>query len=460
MARWSAGLARAAVMTPYLPQASADAGLAPGRMRARLKGAWHMAHRWRGRVLFAFADQGLYSVANFLLTVLYASWLPLDTFGRYVVVWTVSLFIEAIQTSLIVDSLPAIVSRHGRRSAHHRNRVDAAAFWVVIGFSALTSLLLVGAALIIGLWRPLYVAALLALAVANPLQRLYLFYRRLAYIRDRQQVAAAMAASYGLISVGAAFVLYRLQALSLTSVVLVWGAGALAAVLTALACGIGRPRATRLANIFWLAAELWRSGRWLSGAAVASWISNWAIFPIVAATIGAGTAGIIRALQNLLTPIVQFNAALHLAVLPRVADKIADVGDHYGRWFARRGTALFAAIAAAYCAIILAAAPLILPLLYRKPEIAAAAYLLWPLAIAIVFEALRQASAISLLARRHTRIVFVARWLSFAVFVASALLLDLLIGFEGILWGTVAASATGAAIVLTAAVSGQSSEDC
>jgi Na+-driven multidrug efflux pump len=156
---------------------------------------------------------------------------------------------------------------------------------------------------------------------------------------------------------------------------------------------------------------------------------------------------------------VQFNAALHLAVLPRVADKVADHGDEYGRWFARRGTAAFAAIAATYCAIVLAAAPFVLRLVYRKPEIAAGAYLLWPLAIAIVFEALRQAAAISLLARRHTRIVFVARWIALAVFATSAFVLGLLTGFEGILWGTVAASATGAAIVLTSALSGQSSED-
>lgn len=442
-------------MSEYSPQASVHAGLARARMRARLTGAWHMAHRWKGRVLFAFVDQGLYSATNFLLTILYASWLPLDTFGRYVVVWTVSLFIEAIQTSLIVDSLPAIVSRHGRQSLHHRTRVDAAGFWVVVGFGALSSLVLVAAAVLVGIWRPVYVGALFALAAANPLQRLYLFCRRLAYIRDRQEVAAAMAAAYGVISIGGAAILFRLQALSLANVVSLWGAGALAAIVTAFACGIGRPRATRLPNILWLAAELWRSGRWLSGAAVATWISNWAIFPIVAATTGAGTAGIIRALQNLLTPIVQFNAALHLAVLPRVADKIADQGHQYGRWFARRATALFAAIAAAYCAIILAAAPLVLPLLYKKPEIAAGAYLLWPLAIAIVLDALRQASAIALLARRHTRIVFVARWIALAVFAASALVLGLLTGFEGILWGTVAASAIGAAIVVTSALSGQ-----
>jgi O-antigen/teichoic acid export membrane protein len=447
--------ARAAVVNRAAPPAAIAADPAPPTLRDRLGDAWQLAHRWKRRVLFAFVDQGVYSLANFLLTILYASWLPLDDFGRYVVVWTVALFIEAIQVSLIVDSLPAIVSRHGRRN---RGRLDAAAFWVTAGYSGGTSLALIVAALVLGEWRPVYVGALIALAAVNPLQRLYLLARRLAYIRDRQDIAAAMAVAYGIVSVGGAFVLAAAGALSLPAVILVWGLGALAAVVAAMTFGVGRPRAFRRASVYWLAAEIWRSGRWLSGAAVASWISNWAVFPLVAATTGAGTAGIIRALQNLLTPIVQFNAALHLAVLPRVADKVADVGAHYGRRFAWRGTAVFSAIAAGYCAVILAAAPLILPAVYRRPEIAAAAYLLWPLAAAIVLDAVRQASAISLLANRRTRVVFIARWLAFAVFAGGALVLHALIGFEGILWATAAASATGAAIVLGAALSATRTE--
>lgn len=409
-----------------------------------------MAHRWKGRVLFAFGDQGIYSATNFLQTVLYASWLPLDTFGRYVVVWTVSLFIEAIQISLIVDSLPAIVSRYGRRN---RGRIEIAALWVVLGYSALTSLCLVAGAAVVASWRPMYVDALLALAVANPLQRLYLYFRRLAYIRDRQDVAAAMAVSYGSVSLAGAVILMAAGTLSLPAAILLWGLGAFAAVITAAVFGVACPRLTRAANVAWLASELWRSGGWLCGAAIATWISNWAVFPIVAATSGAETAGIIRALQNLLTPAVQFNAALHMAILPRVADKVADVGRHYGRWFAWRATAVFAAIALIYCVAILAAAKPVLSTLYKKPEIAAAAYLLWPLAIAIVLESARQASAISLLANRHTRIVFVARWIALGVFVGAALVLHALIGFAGILWATAVASGTGAAIVLGAALS-------
>lgn len=450
MARGRACVARNAVVNRPLPQIPPSAAaLFPARVRGRLNETWLLAHRWKGRILFAFADQGLYSTTNFLLTILFASWLPLDTFGRYVVVWTVALFIEAIQVSLIVDCLPAIISRHGRRNWR---RVDGAAFWVVAAYGAATSALLIAAALAAAAWRPVYVVPLLALAAVNPAQRLYLFFRRLCYIRDRQDVAATAALVYGAASIAGTIALIRTDALSLTSIILVWGVGALAAVVATLTLGIGRPGRTRAVNVAWLAVQLWRSGRWLTGAAVASWISNWAVFPLVAATSGAGVAGIIRALQNLLTPIVQFNAALHLAILPRVADKVADVGAHYGRWFALRGTAIFSGVAAAYCGVILAAAHVILPLVYRKPEIAAAAYLLWPLALAVVLDAVRQASSIALLANRRTRIVFVARFAALVAFAAGGLLLGGRFGFVGVLWATVAASATGAAIVLGTAL--------
>jgi O-antigen/teichoic acid export membrane protein len=449
MARRRAGVAGSTVVNqPALLAIRARLGSA--NLRQHVGGAWRLAHRWKRRVLFAFIDQGVYSTTNFLLTILYAAWLPLDDFGRYVVIWTVALFIEAIQTSLIVDSLPAIVSRHTRTN---RARLDSPAFWVVAGYSGLTSAALVAAALAVGAWKPPYASPLLALAAVNPLQRLYLLCRRLAYIRDRQDIAASMAALYAAVSLAGAFALAAAQALTLPAIILLWGLGTLAGVLAAMALNVARPRAARWTNVYWLAAEIWHSGRWLSAAAIAAWISNWAIFPLVAATTGAGTAGIIRALQNLLTPVVQFNAALHLAILPRVADKVAEVGAHYGRRFAWRGTAIFSLIAGGYCAFIVAAAPEILPALYRKPEIAAAAHLLWPLALAIVLDAIRQASAISLLANRRTRVVFVARAISLAVFAAGAAFLHALIGFEGILWATAAASATGAVIVLASALS-------
>jgi O-antigen/teichoic acid export membrane protein len=418
-------------------------------LRSRFNDAWIIAHRWKGRIFFAFADQGLFSTTNFVLTILYASWLPLDGFGRYVVVWTVALFIEAIQISLIVDSLPAIVSRYGRRN---RQRIDNAAFWVVTVYSLATSVVIAGAAIIMSALYPSYAGPLYVLALVNPLQRLYLFFRRLSYIRDRQSIAAAGALAYGLVSILGAWALASLHLISVDAIIALTGLGSASAILVIFLSGIGRLNRIRPIVVLWLASHIWHSGRWLTPAAVMSWLVNWGMFPLAAAISGAGAAGVVRALQNLLTPVVQFNAALNLAILPRVADKVADHGVSYARHFVLRATAIFTAIVIAYCGLILATAHIILPALYKKPEIAASAFLLWPLALAIIGEASRIAASMSLLATRRTRIVFVARLASLSAFIVGGIVFGHWMGFAGILWGNALGNALGAAVVIGAAL--------
>lgn len=418
-------------------------------LRSQLTLAWATAHRWKARIFFAFADQGFFSASNFVLTILYATWLPIDDFGRYVVVWTLSLFIEAIQTSLVIDSLPAIVSRYGRRN---RQRIDSAALWVVIGFSIASSLLLVAAAAVLSLSFPNYVAPLLVLAAVNPLQRLYLFFRRLCYIRDRQATAAAAAFAYGLGSFAGGFALAHFHGVSVNAILALSGLGSAAAILVVIFGGVARWTKVRPVNVIWLAAQIWRSSRWLAPAAVVSWFITWGIFPIIAAVSGSAAAGIVRALQNLLTPVVQFNAALNLAILPRVADKVADHGEPYARAFAIRATLIFTATVSAYCALILATSHIILPAIYKKPEIAASAYLLWPLALAIICEGARIASSMSLLATRRTRVVFMARLVALAAFAGTGIVLAYVMGYVGIMWANALGTAAGTAIVIAAAL--------
>ncbi len=418
-------------------------------VKSRLNSVWAMAHRWKGRIFFAFADQGLFSASNFVLTILYATWLPIEEFGRYVVIWTVALFIEAIQTSLVIDSLPAIVSRYGRRN---RRRIDIAALWVVVAFSIASSLLLAGAAAALSGSFPNYAWPLLVLALANPLQRLYLFFRRLCYIRDRQSVAAAAALVYGVASFGGAFALVHFHAISVGAVLALAGLGSAAAILVIMFAGVVRWTRMRPVNVIWLASQIWSSSRWLAPAAVVSWVITWGMFPIIAAVSGSAAAGIVRALQNLLTPVVQFNAALNLALLPRVADKVADHGEPYARKFAIRATVIFTATVSAYCALILATAHIILPAIYKKPEIVASSFLLWPLALAIICEGARIASSMSLLATRRTRIVFLARLVALAAFTAAGIILAYFMGYVGIMWANALGTAAGTAIVVGAAL--------
>jgi O-antigen/teichoic acid export membrane protein len=417
----------------------------PGRLSA----AWATAQRWKGRIFFAFADQGLFSASNFVLTIVYATWLPIGDFGRYVVVWTASLFIEAIQTSLVIDALPAITARYGRRN---RQRIDSAALWVVVAFSLGSSLILIGAATVLAELLPNYAWPILVLALVNPLQRLYLFFRRLCYIRDQQSAAATAALAYCLASFGGALALAYFHAFSVGAVIALSGLGSAAAIIVVMAMSVGKLSKSRPLDVAWLALQIWSSSRWLAPAAVVSWLITWGIFPIVAAISGPAAAGIIRALQNLLTPIVQFNAALNLVILPRVADKVADDGDAYARRFALRGTAVFATTALIYCALIMATAHFTLPLIYKKPEIAASAFLLWPLSLAIVCEAARAASSMSLLATRRTRTVFFARLVALAAFASASAVLGYFMGYVGIMWANAFGTAAGSIVVVSAAM--------
>jgi O-antigen/teichoic acid export membrane protein len=255
-----------------------------------------------------------------------------------------------------------------------------------------------------------------------------------------------------LASFGGALALAHFHQVSVGTVLSLSGLGSAAAVLVVFVMGVGRLSKSRRLNVAWLASQIWSSSRWLAPAAVVSWLITWGIFPIIAAISGSAAAGIVRALQNLLTPIVQFNAALNLAILPRVADKVADHGEPYARRFAIRGTAVFAAIALAYCIPILATAHIILSAIYKKPEIAASAFLLWPLALAIVCESARIASSMSLLATRRTRVVLMARLVSLAAFVAASIFLGNFLGYVGIMWANALGTAAGTIVVVSAAL--------
>lgn len=413
-----------------------------------LTSAWQMVRRWKGRIFYAVLDQGFASSANFLLTILCIVWLPLDAFGRYVIVWSLSLLIETGQTSLILDAMPAIVARYGQRN---RKRLDVAGLWVVLLYGALTSLLLLASVPGFMRWAPEFVLPILCLAVANLFQRLYMYFRRLCYIRDRQDIAATASFIYSVALLGGACLLFLLGHLSVHSVILVWGLANGMAVVAMYVMGLACPGRPVLTHIAWLARQLWLSGRWLIGAAMGYWATTWGILPLIAATAGLETAGVVRALQNLFTPIVQFNAALNLAILPRVADKVVTAGHKYARSFALYSTALFVALVLVYAGLVMSESKTILALLYRKPEISAGAYLLWPLGLAMILEAARQGSSMALLSLNVTRPLFVSRLVAISVFVIAAIALGRMWPAEGILWAYAMSHGAGTALVMYAA---------
>jgi O-antigen/teichoic acid export membrane protein len=321
----------------------------------------------------------------------------------------------------------------------------------VLLYGGLTSLLLLASVPGFMLWAPEFVLPVLCLAAANLFQRLYMYFRRLCYIRDRQDIAATASFAYSVTLLGGACVLFLAGHLSVHNVILIWGLANGVAVAAVYVMGLACPGRPVRKHVLWLARRLWLSGRWLIGAAMGYWATTWGILPLIAATAGLETAGVVRALQNLFTPIIQFNAALNLAILPRVADKVVTAGHQYARSFAMYSTALFVALVLLYAGIVMSESKTILSLLYRKPEIAAGAYLLWPLGLAMILEAARQGSSMALLSLNVTRPVFTSRLVAVSIFAVSALVLGRIWPAEGILWAYAMSHAAGTALIMYAA---------
>jgi O-antigen/teichoic acid export membrane protein len=424
-------------------------GPAMGEKPSLMGTAWLLVHRWKSRIFFAVLDQGVVSTANFFLTVLCAAWMPLAAFGHFVIVWSISQLCEIAQASLILDAMPAIIARHGQRN---RRRLDVAALWVVLIFGIATSAAMLACVPGLSRWAPEFALPVLCLVATNPLQRLYLFLRRLCYIRDRQDVAAVASMAYSFTLLGGAGMLILLGMLSVHAIVLLWGAANAAAAAVIYAMGVACAGRVIPRHVGWLARQLWLSGRWLIGAAVGFWLTNWGMLPLIAAASGVEMAGIVRALQNLFTPIVQFNAALNLAILPRVADKAVASGPHYAKSFAIYSSGLFLVIVLFYTGAVMSEANTILALLYRKPEIVAGAYLLWPLGLAMVAESVKQGSTMALLALNKTRIFFVSRTVAVSIFIVGAWSVGRLWAPEGLLWANALSHAAGSAIVICAAL--------
>src|SRR5262249_26516825 len=160
--------------------------------------------------------------------------------GQYVILWTVALFIEVVQVSLIVDPLATLASRFGPTN---RERIDAAAAWLTLSYSGGTSLMLLAAIPLWSVSAPEMAIPLVCLAAINPVQRLYIFIRRLAYIRDRQDAAAGGSLTFFVTMLGGAVMLHQLQLINLVSILLLWGIGVAAAMLVTCTVGALRLRA-------------------------------------------------------------------------------------------------------------------------------------------------------------------------------------------------------------------------
>jgi O-antigen/teichoic acid export membrane protein len=273
------------------------------------------SRKWIGRGAWAVADQGFFALANVLLNVMLARWLPPSEYGAFAVGYSIFLFIGAFHTALLTE--PLLVFGPVKFAGQSRSYLNALlrGHWALTGVGSL--LLIIAGGLVALKGGHTLAQALFGLAVAAPFSLLMWFGRRAAYLRFQPRLATMASAAYLLLLLAGLFSLYSFHLVSVFSALLVMSvAGALSGLwlLRRVRRAIAENESD--ADRSDVARDHWRYGRWAAATAVLMWVPLNFFFVVLSILINLEASAALKALTNLTLPLLQANAALGSLLLP------------------------------------------------------------------------------------------------------------------------------------------------
>ena len=295
--------------------ANSTAGFARSALTARTLKGWGISSA------VSMLDQGLTSGTGFVVNLVLARWMTPGAYGAFAVTFAVFLFISGFHNVLLLEPLSVMgpFQYASRLPAYFRAQIMV--HGLLVGVLSLAGLL---GGLI--LWRfapdsPL-VSATFACAMVLPVLLLLWLARRMCYVMQRPEVAVAGSAAYLLLIVAGLATLRFSGKISPFSAFILMGAGSLLATwILVNRLGLQADGRAGEEGLCWrtVLGENWTYGRWLVGSTLTWSIASQTQLFLVAAFLGLGAAGILRAMQLPSLVMTQINTATALLVLPTLS---------------------------------------------------------------------------------------------------------------------------------------------
>jgi O-antigen/teichoic acid export membrane protein len=276
---------------------------------------------WGKKSALSLVDQGLTSAASFSVNVFLARLVSAEVYGAFAVAFAGFLFVSGFHNVLLLEPLSVFgPSRYAGRLPEYF-KIQMVIHTLLVG--ALSAAVIVAGLL---MWRFLpgnpLAGAVLGVGVALPFLLLLWLARRMCYVVQRPAIAILGSGFYLAFVCAGLLLAGRFGQLSAFCAFLLMAAGSLlAAGILAGALGLLRGISPRSAGISWLCAlrENWTYGRWLVGSVVLFSVSSQTQTFLVAASLGLGAAGVLRAMQIPSLAMSQVVAATGLLVLPTLS---------------------------------------------------------------------------------------------------------------------------------------------
>lgn len=313
------------------------------------RAAWLV--RWTTKGGLAVLDQALFAGSHFLLNILLARWLPPAEYGAFALAHSVFLLVAAVHGALLLE--PMAVFGSGKYLAMRRSYLGILlrGHWALV---VPAGIILVGAAAVAGWFgspvvsRPLY-----ALGAVLPLLLLTWITRRAFYLELQPGWAVIGGAVYFAALLGGAAWLFQTGRLAPVTAILAMGAAALLAAVIQLARLRPRWSAPRgEISAATVRRDHWEYGRWALASAAALWFPLNIYYLVLPAWFGLEAAGALKALMNLVNPVLHTLMAMGLLLVPVLVRHRDRGGLALMRQTIRRLLGLFLLGAAAYAVLL------------------------------------------------------------------------------------------------------------
>jgi O-antigen/teichoic acid export membrane protein len=312
-----------------------------------------LLRQFLGREIWALTDQAVISATNFLTNVMLARFMGLREFGIFVLAWMSVLFVNSIQTALIVAPMMSIGAKQEEKDrpsyfgAVVFQELALVSFCFVLVFVALkTSSSL--------LHHPELRQLALPLAVSAFAYQMQDFVRRYFFATCRSRLALADDALSYLTQLPILFLLHRAGHLNSATALWVMAGTSIVGMVT------GWFWVERIEFHWdWITAvsrRHWGMSRWLTGSALLTWTSS-NLFVIAAPVYyGAAAAGVLKASQNLMGVTHVWFQGLENIVPVETARRLREGGVHSMLAYTRSVVVKWGSLTLLF-AIIMAAAP-------------------------------------------------------------------------------------------------------
>jgi O-antigen/teichoic acid export membrane protein len=271
--------------------------------------------RWFRKGFWAVTDQGLFAASNFVLSLFLARWLTPDDYGAFAATYAIFWLLGTFHTALLSE--PMLVFGRGKYHGRLSEYLSVLSYGH-LGFAVLYGSLLLSVGL--GFWlmgSRIVSSALFSLALAGPFILFLWLMRRACYIRLAPHLGASGGVLYMALMLAGIYLLRQLNWLSVPTAFGLMGLASLVASLwLIMRLRVERFPLTGKGLVREVLGVHWNYGRWGIGAVVLSWIPQNVFYILLPIWSGLEAGASLRALMNLLTPILHVTSALSMLLMP------------------------------------------------------------------------------------------------------------------------------------------------